>query len=411
MISHPLEARRLILEHISPIDEQIVIASAQAQGRVLRRDPSASCQLPPRDNAAMDGYALRWADLQQRTDLACIATLAAGQDASSIDVRPGTCVRIMTGASIPQGADTVIEYERTRVDGDQVFFEDVQHITAGTHIRRAGEDTAQGSPLQLAGQRIGPAQIMRLVSCAVNRVQVTRQPRVAVLSTGNELIAHDDWHSGCERIPDANGPGLCALVEQAGAQAISLGICPDDPAALARVFEQMPDVDLILTSAGISGSDFDFLDSQAAALGIEWIFQDVCQKPGKPMAFGTHRGRPLLALPGNPVSSFFCAWFYALPALRRLEGEKDCAPNPLQARVDFHFRNKGRWNFPRVAQCIDAHGALIASLPGDQGSHVLGPLAQGTAFAMLEPGRSYAPGDSVALWVYDHCRALPQCPG
>jgi molybdopterin molybdotransferase len=429
------EARRGVLDAIQgPVGTETV-ATADSLGRVLAAPVVAAVSLPPWDNSAMDGYAVRAADTAGASEegpvrLAVTGDVAAGQAAAE-SVQAGTAFRIATGAPTPPGADAVVPVESTTpLDADgrpgqrgrdatgplpaAVLVHEV--VAPGAAIRLRGSDLGEGSTLLAPGRRLRPSAIALAAGAGLGEVEVFRRPRVAVLATGDEVRAPGE-PLGPAGIPDANGPGLRALLEVAGCEPIDLGIAKDDLddviARLRRALDQ--GADAIIVSGGVSVGPYDVVKTAIETIGRIDLWR-VAVQPGKPFAFGTAR-RPaggdalVFGLPGNPVSSFVTFELFVRPALRRLAGRRDLLRAADKATLlDPVRKSHGRRAFIRViAERDDAgtplrdhDGRVKVRLAGGQGSHVISALAAADALAIIPEADDELPaGAPVALWWLD----------
>ena len=323
----PDEALAAILRHVAPLASEMTdlhqAGSARAP-RVLAQPLVAERVLPPWDNSAMDGYALRAADVVPGQPLPVLGVIAAGHPATE-PLAPGTCLRIMTGAPLPAGADAVIMREEAEEAAGQVRF----RVTArpGQHIRRAGEDVRLGDVVLPAGATIGAGEIGALSALGRTLIAVHRQPQVAVLSTGDELVPADRL-PGPGQISNSNSHALAAQICEAGGVPRILPIATDDPAELRRAFAEALRADVVVSSGGVSVGQFDYVRDVLAELGAVEEFSRVAMKPGKPLTFsyidcgsGLSARRVLwFGLPGNPASSMVSFELFVRPALRRLCG-------------------------------------------------------------------------------------------
>jgi molybdopterin molybdotransferase len=432
------EARRAILAEIAgPLADESVPTDA-ALGRVLARPVVATVTLPPWDNSAMDGYAVLAADLAGATEdapvrLTVTGEVPAGGVADRV-VEPGSAIRIATGAPVPDGADAVIPVELTtpldsggtpgergRDAGGPVPAAVLAHepVPAGAHIRRRGSDLGEGEAILASGAGLTPAAVALASGAGSATVTVHRQPRVAVLATGNEVRAAGD-DLGPAGIPDANGPGLRALVASAGAVPIALGIAPDElddvVSRLRGALEQ--GADAIVVAGGVSVGPYDVVKLAFEAIGEIGLWR-VAVQPGKPFAFGTATrpdgGRTLLfGLPGNPVSSFVTFELFVRPAIRALSGRRDVLrPIDRAVLLDDAKTASNRRAFLRVTAERDGDGApsrdgagrvrvRLSRGPAGQGSHVLSALATADALAVVpEAVEVHRAGDPVELWWLD----------
>ncbi len=386
------EARRRILEHFAPLKpERIPIL--EALDRVLAEDIMAEMDIPPLSNTAMDGYAVRIADTQNASlehpaRLKVVADLAAGYVLETAIV-PGTAVRIMTGAPIPPGAEAVVPFEQTERDGDDVLI--FKPYRMWKNIRHAGEDVTKGQVVLARGKVLRPQEIGMLAALGRPTVLVHRQPRVAVLSTGDEVIdVTEPWQPG--KIRDANSYTVSALVLKYGGVPLRLGIAPDTIEALTSKIGEALDLnaDFILTSGGVSMGDFDVVKNVLASEG-EMHFWRARMKPGKPMAFGEIQGTPLLGLPGNPVSSTISFELFARPAILTMLGKTKLEKPTIDAiLVDPVKRKDNRRHYLRV-WLEEQDGKIYAHLTGDQGSGILLSMVKADGLAIIPESLDHTP--------------------
>jgi len=383
----PVEAHLArVLAVIRPVEPARLGLDA-AEGAVLAADAAAATSLPSFDNSSMDGYAVHASDIAAATDQAPVTLPVADQvpagDTRAVTVAPGTCVRIMTGALLPAGADAVVPVELT--DGGTGRARFSQPVPKGYSIRRRGDDVAEGEVLLPAGTRLGPAQIALLAASGHGSVLARAAPRVAVIATGNELS-----EPGSPLVPgriwDSNTYMLAAAVRQAGGSATRHRAGDDPETVLALIGELSAQADLLITSGGVSmGGEHDVVKAALSGNGAAgtMAFCKVAMQPGMPQGFGVvGPGRtPILTLPGNPVSAFVSFFLFGRPALRALQG---LAPQPLparQAELAGQVRSpQGRRSFLRGV--LGPDGATVTPLTG-QGSHQLGALARANALIVV----------------------------
>lgn len=325
------EARARTLALVQPLSTEWV-RWEDALGRTLAEDVRAQRTLPPWDNSAMDGFAVRSADLSAPLPvrLRVGETIYAGQTPRE-EVRPGTCARIMTGAPLPTGADAVVMRERTRLtpEGDAVDI--LEGVGPGNFVRPRGEDAREGEVLLPRGTPLGIPELGLLLGQGRTSVPVPRRPRVAILSTGDELCPADAPAEG--RIVDANAPALSLAVMRAGGVPSVLGIARDTREDVSRLLAAAEGHDLVLTSAGMSVGEHDFVREALARLGVAQDFWRVAIKPGKPLAVGRKGGTLYCGLPGNPTSSLVTFELFVRPALRRMLGHADVEPPRVPGRL------------------------------------------------------------------------------
>jgi molybdopterin molybdotransferase len=442
-VAPPLErveaARDRILAEIPAAREAESVAASGALGRVLAEAVLAAITLPPWDNSAMDGYAIRSADVAAGTEerparLVVAGEIAAGAAADAA-VEPGEALRIATGAPVPEGADAVVPVEATTpldasgtpgprgrdATGPPPTTVLIHEATpAGSNIRHAGSDVRGGELVLEAGTAISPQALAVIAGMGVERVTVHRRPRVAVLATGDEIRGAGEA-LGPAGIPDANGPGLRALATAVGAEVLDLGIARDDLGdARGRLDRALADdVDAIVVSGGVSVGPFDVVKLAFEAIGRIELWR-VAVQPGKPFVFGTARrseGRApalLFGLPGNPVSTFVTFELFVRPAIRKLAGRRDLLRDVDRGvLLDEASTSPGRRAFLRVSAERDEAGRVerddrgrarvrLARGPAGQGSHVLSALAAADALAVVPEEVDVHPaGGEVELWWLD----------
>ncbi len=395
------EAATQIVAAVRTLDAERVPLST-ARERVLAEHVVSPVDLPPWDNASMDGYAVhaddvRGASKEAPVTLAVVGTIAAGGRASRPLAR-GEAYRIMTGAPVPDGADGVIRVEDSDAGVDRVALYDDRD--AGRNVRPRGEDLSAGAVALARGAWLGPAQLGVLASVGCASVPVTRRPRVAILTTGDELVDVDRFDAvrRGERIVTSNSYTLDALVRATGGDPIALGLLPDDPDALRAWLSALPPHDLLITSGGISVGAFDHTRGVLSDLGAELAFWRVQIRPGAPLGFGRWRGAPWIGLPGNPVSSMVTAELFVKPALRRMLGMPKVFPQPVPVRLTGPITTAAaRTHFLRAVVSAGVDGQLEARLTGPQGSGLLTSMARANALVVVPSGRSRAEaGDTLA---------------
>jgi molybdopterin molybdotransferase len=379
------EHQAVVLGQQAPLpSERLPLLSAL--GLVLAEDVTASWPLPSFDNTSMDGYAVRASDVSGASDgapvdLEVIGDVAAGHLPDS-GVRPGTAIRIMTGAPIPEGADAIVPVEWTDAGTDRVRIS--RAADPGAHVRRAGEDVEAGAVVLQAGAVIGARTIALLAASGHADVRVHRRPRVAVVSTGDELVEPGTPLSP-GLIADSNSYMLMAAVSAAGADPYRCGPVRDDEATLERVLrEEASRCDLILTTGGVSMGAYDTVKAVLSRVGgVE--FAKVAMQPGMPQGSGMVGQTPIVTLPGNPVSAYVSFEVFVRPLLRRMLGHDQIERPVVRARAGRTFPSpSGKTQFARVRLDADAD-ALVAVPESAQGSHILGGLARADGLAIIPP--------------------------
>lgn len=324
----------------------------EARGLVLAEQAAAGQDIPPFDKAAMDGYAVRSEDLRRGGSLRETGSIQAGE-APGTPLRPGACMRIMTGAPVPAGADAVVMIERTEVSPGGVVFRKPVH--PGDNICPRGEDLRSGERVLGPGTVLGAAEIAILASAGLGEASVYSVPRVAVLNTGNELVEPGET-TPPGHIPNCNGPLLEALARSELCRVTYLGIAGDRRNVLLRALERGLGHDVLLVSGGVSMGDYDLVPGALRELGVSELFHRVSVKPGKPLYFGNRENCLVFGVPGNPVSNFTTFHVFVKPALRRLRGIPN-PPSPVQARLPRTLERRGEraWLVPAVARVREGY--------------------------------------------------------
>jgi molybdopterin molybdotransferase len=395
------EARQRILDAIDPLVLSERVALRQALDRVLAEEVVSSRDVPAHTNAAMDGYAVRAADLMPDTEvtLALIGDAFAGHPFAG-GLSEGQCVRIMTGAPLPQGADTVLMQERVQRDGCQVKVGPGHRH--GENVRQAGEDIARGSIVLEPGRRLVPADLGLIASLGIAEVLVRRRPRVAFLSTGDELRSVGQ-PLGPGEIYDSNRYTLYGMLRHLGAEIIDLGVVRDDTETLRHALSDAAEqADFVITSGGVSVGEADFVKQVLGELGRA-EFWKIAMKPGRPLTFGRLGDTWFFGLPGNPVAVMVTFYQFVQPALTCLAGGRAELPLLVKASCQSRLRKKpGRTEFQRGVLEHDGNGELRVTLTGKQGSGILRSMSQANCFIVL-PHESgpVEPGDAVLVQPFD----------
>ena len=402
------QAQEFIARLVPRVDAVEMLPIRSALGRVLARDIVSAINVPASDNSAMDGYALRGSDLAAQGDtvLASIGTGFAGQQFNGA-VQPGQCVRIMTGAVMPAGLDTVVPQEFVKVDGERVQVP-AGVVRAGDNRRLAGEDLARGDAALRTGRLLRPADLGLLASLGQAEVPVLRRLRVAFFSTGDELRSlGEPLDAGC--VYDSNRYTLWGMLQRLGVEVLDLGVVRDDPVALAQTFKHAAaNADAVITSGGVSVGEADHTKQVMAQLG-DVLFWRIAMRPGRPMAIGrinAGNGGPgaiLFGLPGNPVAVMVTFYAFVRDALLAMSG---AAPTPLpmlRAACTTALRKKpGRTEYQRGIVSRGADGRWQVAITGSQGSGILSSMSAANGMVLLHHAQGdVAAGDEVDVIPFD----------
>lgn len=375
--------RLLAMADSAPLQEAEEIALGTAQGRVLAQDLFATLDLPPWPNSAMDGYALRAADWRGEA-LVVSQRIFAGQAPAALE--PGTCARIFTGAPMPEGADCVEMQENAEVQPDQrVSF--VQPLQVGRNVRPQGQETRAGDCVLRAGTRLGPIELGLIASLGLAEVSVIRRPRVAVLSTGDELV-DPGQPLGPGQIYNSNRQLLCSALVALGCEVVDAGILPDDLQATRLRLAGLAAVDLILSTGGVSVGEADFLGLALREEGQLTLLK-LAIKPGKPLTVGHFRNIPVIGLPGNPASTLVTFTLLARPYLLRRLGQQDVAPLRFRVQAGFVWPKPGARREYLRARLEQGRAVIYAN----QSSGVLLSAAWAQGLAEVREGQTLAEGD------------------
>lgn len=390
-------ARERILASIIPVATTERLALRDGLDRILAQDIVSPIDVPSHTNSAMDGYALAGTDLpQDAAILKLVGTVHAGATFPAT-CRQGECVRIMTGAPMPAGTDTVVMQEQAKVmDGEQIQIGSGHR--PGQNVRHAGEDIPRGSIVLESGRRLIPADLGILASLGFGEISVWRRPRVAFFSTGDELRSVGESLNEGE-LYDSNRYTLFGMLRRAGMETLDLGVVKDDPAALQRAFTEAAKVaDVVLSSGGVSVGEADYTKSILQQRG-EMHFWQIAMKPGRPLTFGQLDKALFFGLPGNPVAVMVTFYQFVLPALHLLAGGEGYTPFTLSARSKGAIRKRpGRFEFIRGRMSRTLEGEFTVESLGQQGSGILTSMSHGNCFILLDAAcDGVSPGDSVTI--------------
>lgn len=378
-------AKQRILEMVQPLSGVERLAVRDTLGRILAEELFSNLDVPPADNSAMDGYALRAAELadKQSAELELVGAALAGAPFVG-KVEAGQCVRITTGAVLPEGADSVVMQEQTEKHEGRIHLSRIPAL--GENVRRAGEDVRRGDSVLAPGKRITPAELGLMASVGIAEATVRRRVRVAFFSTGDELRGVGEPLAPGD-IYDSNRYTLHGMLRRAGVEALDLGVIRDRRDDVRRAFREASQLaDVVITSGGVSVGEADFVKQTLEELGQVGLWR-IAMKPGKPLAVGRLGDAHFFGLPGNPVSVMATFYQFVLPALQRLSGAEP--EPPLVIRVPCATalqKTAGRLEYQRGVLATDEQGQLRVSTTGLQGSHVLSSMSRANCFIILPAG-------------------------
>ncbi|MCX4188053.1 bifunctional molybdopterin-guanine dinucleotide biosynthesis adaptor protein MobB/molybdopterin molybdotransferase MoeA [Methylophaga sp. OBS4] len=390
------QARAQISQLITPMNAWQKCALREALGQILHAPVISPLQVPPHNNSAMDGYAVRSADMQPDAfSLKQVGIAYAGQPYQG-DINAGECVRIMTGAMMPPECDTVIMQEHVEVKDNLITVHGKQK--AGQNVRMAGEDIQAGDAVLPAGHRITPADMGLIASLGIGEVIVKRRLRVAFFSTGDELRSiGEQLEPG--QIYDSNRYTLYGMLKRLDVEVMDMGVVADEKAALKQALQQAAaEADVVITSGGVSVGDADYVKEMLAELG-QVNFWKIAMKPGRPLAFGKIGTASFFGLPGNPVSVMVTFYQFVQPALKQMTGEKTHPVPLMQVKTESTIRKRpGRFEFQRGILFEDENGELRVRTTGQQGSGILRSMSVANCFILLdETSDGIEPGMTVTV--------------
>lgn len=391
-LMHPDEAIVKLLEQVMPLSDSEMVQLPHALGRVLAEDLASSIDLPPFNNSAMDGYAFRLQDLSNNDTLTLIGHSFAGHPFDG-EAKPNTCVRIMTGAPLPAGYDTVQMQEKARANGDSISIEAPDAV--GANVRYRGEELNTGDKVLRAGTQIGAAEMGVLATIGASQVRVVRRVKVAFFSTGDELRP-----VGSELAPgqiyDSNRYSIQGLLTRSNVEWVDLGVIADDPEAIREAFRTgAAQADMLLTSGGVSVGDADYTKQILEEEG-EITFWKLAMKPGKPFAFGRLGKAIFCGLPGNPVSSMVTYYKLVWPLINKMQGLPRAKPLLLQAKLSSDLRKfAGRVEYQRGILSHNEQGQAEVSITGGQGSGMLTSMSLANCFVILAREQGDTPAGSL----------------
>jgi len=386
------QAQALVLARAHVLASEAVSVQ-HAAGRVTAESAHALVDLPPFRSSAMDGFAVRAADLPGT--LPVVDQIAAGRPAGRA-LASGEAMAISTGGVVPEGADSVIPIEYVVQHDNEIEADEA--IRAGTNVRPRGGDVAAGDVIVRAGERLGPAQVGALAAAGVGSVACVRRPRVAILATGSELAA-PGTELGPGQIYESNGLMLAAALAAVGADIDALPVVADDESAHRAALERGLAADVLVTSGGVSVGPHDLVRAIEAELGVEEVFWRVAIKPGKPVSFGVRGNALVFGLPGNPVSSLVGCELFVKPALRALQGQRDPLPRTESGLLALPLRrNDARDEFVRARSRLDQNGVVLEPLSGQE-SHMIARAAAADGLVHVPRGDGELAAGSRVAWI------------
>lgn len=398
---HIEEAQQIVLRHIAPLPTE-ELPLLQGIGRVAGEDVYSPWDIPGADNSAMDGYAFSFAAVRGNS-LLVSGNIPAGKERTT-PVAAGEAVRIMTGAPLPRGCDTVVPIENVETIGDTIRL--LGDVRPGAHIRRRGEDIRAGERAIAANSLLRPQEIGMLASLGKTSVRVYRRPRVGVLATGDELLEIGSPPAP-GKIINSNSYSIAAQVVESGGDPVILGIAEDEMERTCDRIREGIRGDLLITTGGVSVGDRDCVKEAIVALGGEIKFWKVHMKPGKPVAFAILEGKPVFALPGNPAAAMISFEVFVRPALLKMTGHTRIFRPTVTAALTEPIANKGdRPHLIRVRVEARQDG-YVASATGNQSSARLSSLTAANGFMRIAPGTALASGASVVVSLLDRSGDLP----
>lgn len=391
------QARDSILECVMPLDAEC-ISLTDAVGRILASEVKAPWGMPLWDNSAMDGFAVGREVCENNGEelhLTVSGYIPAGKTAEGTEVVPGCAIRIMTGAPVPKGSAAVVPIEQAEVAGGSVTVKG--GVKAGNNIRYQGEDIEKGEVILKPGTRLRPPEVSLLASFGILSVSVYRRPTVAILSTGDELVEPGE-PLGAGQIVNSNSHALAAAVKEVGGEPLILGIARDEPEHLREKLTQGLSADVLISSAGVSVGDRDFVQEMLREMGIEPVFQKVQIKPGRPTTFGINNGKPVFSLPGNPVSSLLTFEQFVRPALLKMMGFGNVIKPLVKAQLTHAIKKKPA-NVQLFRVKLQREGdTWLASSAGDQNTGILKTLVNANGVAILPSEKeAFSEGDEIAV--------------
>ena len=387
------EAIEHLLREVTPTTQTEILGLESALGRCVAGNVHSPVDVPPADNSAMDGYAVRLESITEGQWLPVSMRIPAGYTGGHLE--PGTAARIFTGASVPDGADSVVMQENCESRTDEVKV--VELPASGANIRRRGQDIESGAVVAAMGEELTPQMLSLIASIGVPEVQVFKPLKIAILSTGDELVEPGKpLEPG--QIYNSNRYALSGLIRRMGMQVIDLGIVADTPEATDGALVTAAEAaDIVITTGGVSVGEEDHVKSAVERLGHLDIWK-LAIKPGKPLAFGEVSGVPFFGLPGNPVSTFVTFLIVARPYLLAAQGFRKTFPNAVELPANFEFKGGGRREYLRVRFSVDDQNRTVLDKFPNQGSGIMSSVVWADGLAVVEVGQQVRPGDRLTVY-------------
>lgn len=396
------QAQNQLINNVSPSNQTEAIALSECHGRILATPIVANLDLPPTDNSAMDGYAIRFSDY--KADLALPVQQHCYAGDTPEDLKPNHVIRLFTGSVMPAGADTVVMQEDATVETkDGVEFVSFSQAKQGLHVRKQGEDVSVGKTIVNTGSVLNAGEIALIASQGINQVEVYKQLSVGILTTGDELVSPGTTRNP-EQIFNSNSPMLAAMLNKMGAQVTHNLHAADTEESISKAFNTLLDnCDLVISIGGVSVGDKDLVKPTIESLGGSLDLWKVSMKPGKPVALANAKNKPIVCLPGNPVSAFVVFIVLISPLIRKMQGHTNLMPNISYAKIDTDRVFKGsRDDFIRVQATYNNDGTTSVKPYNEQGSAIISAISWASGIARIPANATVSNNDLVAYYDFKH---------
>lgn len=387
------EAISALLETVVRTEKTQTLVLDSALNRCLASEIKSLVNVPPADNSAMDGYAVSLASVSEGDWIPVAMRIPAGSVGDTL--KAGTAARIFTGAPVPDGADTVVMQENCEAEGEQVRIKELPQ--AGANVRSKGQDIGSGATVVAAGERLTPERLSLIASVGVPEVSVCQPLRIALLSTGDELVEPGN-NLSAGQIYNSNHYALSGMIRNMGMEAVDLGIVADNPEDTDQALQKAAEeADIVMTTGGVSVGEEDHVKAAVERMGHLDLWK-LAIKPGKPFAFGDVSGKPFFGLPGNPVSTFVTFCVIAKPFLMAMQGYSDVLPGGIELPADFEFSGGSRREYLRVRLTSDGSGMTRLEKFPNQGSGIMSSVVWADGLAVVEIGQQVRPGDHLTFY-------------